>query len=531
MPPKRPQQHATDVKACAIVKKALADWASVNPHPEDYGIDFTAEPFDVVLKGPRSGSGEDFQIQVKGSQCLRQLKHEAAVSFLLGAQDLLHYVENKRLPVFLIVVDVLREVGFFICLQEWAARQSKATWRRKATVTVRIPTANALSDEHAFRTAVAHAHRRMCELKPGSITGAIAAAKRRVQSIDPRFDCQVSADECGTHITLIAKQPVSAQFRFQGQADQLDKLMHDLIGRGKPVSPKERGIKLEVVGLPVLASDLDALRSLQFERRYSGALRVVLLRHGQIVNCFELNGEWRGGIEEMTLRAQLPSSVFGVEVALRRVGNVMDKPRVTVEFDYTDWIGKSIRFGLRDFDRLNSVIGQYEDGDHVDIEVSVEGNTVATCTLPQSRHEWLQSVASVLTLFRELRGVLNGLCMDLQLTRSLNELDASEIESAAAFMAGGEIELKMTSGSFTTSGGGGEQAVGKDLKGSIRCRREVVFQIQDQGIRAGCAEIVCEHAMLRLLKDGTKRGVRERHWEFRPVGRCFMRRVELEGGH
>lgn len=165
---KRPKQHIIGEKGVAIVKKLLPSHWAVREYAPDYGIDLDVELFcDNYIT-----SGEHILFQVKSTESLgyktitlfsrmnveKEYKKVESESCQMDVvqypidTDLLVTVEKmgSAVPVLLCVVDVERDDGYFVCLNDYIEKiiiPTKSDYFIQKNVTVNIPVKNSLKSE------------------------------------------------------------------------------------------------------------------------------------------------------------------------------------------------------------------------------------------------------------------------------------------------------------------------------------------------------------------------------------------------
>ena len=138
---KRPEQHLTDSEAGAIFLGVFAEW-SVNASERDYGWDYIVE---VFRKG--ESTGFQFNAQLKGS---RHTEYSADGSFIsqeLEIDSADYLARQLRQPTFLFHADVEAKKLFWSAIQLDRRVLEVLEHGKAKTLTVRIPTANALPDK------------------------------------------------------------------------------------------------------------------------------------------------------------------------------------------------------------------------------------------------------------------------------------------------------------------------------------------------------------------------------------------------
>lgn len=146
-------------EAGRIFTRALpANWAVRSQEDqEDYGIDY-----EIELTTPAdAATGFIFKVQQKGVESADYLADGSAAAYSLNVERLRYYLEDVRIPVLLVLVDVNSDAVYWRRLQgdgDVEARFKKAKEAGQASVRLHLPTANRLpASEHKLLAAVSEA--------------------------------------------------------------------------------------------------------------------------------------------------------------------------------------------------------------------------------------------------------------------------------------------------------------------------------------------------------------------------------------
>ncbi|MCP4157291.1 MAG: DUF4365 domain-containing protein [bacterium] len=161
----RPGSHITGDSAEALFTSALpAEWV-VRPQPKDYGIDVEVEVFD----GQKS-TGIIFKVQLKGTEKIEYNKTGQHIRFSIGVTHLEYYLEQLKIPVFLVLCDVTEKSLYWLEMQsndglieayENVKKKNKEKGQNQKTITLHIPAANRLPGPEAGQEAMLAAYEAM----------------------------------------------------------------------------------------------------------------------------------------------------------------------------------------------------------------------------------------------------------------------------------------------------------------------------------------------------------------------------------
>jgi len=137
---RRPQTTQTGIKAVNLVREVLNElnWVS-NPLSEDFGIDLHVKVFEST--GQRRALPWEFYVQVKGTTRLACDKE--SVRFNIDTQHLRDWSES-RLPVLLVVCDVIQNTGYWLFVNEYLENLDD-DWEEKKSLTLGLPQRNQLT--------------------------------------------------------------------------------------------------------------------------------------------------------------------------------------------------------------------------------------------------------------------------------------------------------------------------------------------------------------------------------------------------
>ncbi len=109
---KRSKSHQIDEKAMQVFRKSLPlSWVLKPQHP-DYAKDYLVE----IAEGDDL-TGVTFIVQLKGEESPKYRNDATEITFYLKKKYAIYYADKVKEPVFLVVVDASREVGYWTFIQ------------------------------------------------------------------------------------------------------------------------------------------------------------------------------------------------------------------------------------------------------------------------------------------------------------------------------------------------------------------------------------------------------------------------------
>jgi hypothetical protein len=172
----KPTSHQIDEKAQIVLKDTLPPAWVINDQRKDYAKDFLVEISDVN----ENLTGESFIVQLKGQLKSRIISKGSLVTFSLKSKYATYYLDKvKDLPVFLVIVDINKKVGWWLFLQP--VLQANQNWRHNKSISVRLPVENELINSKRLEDAVLAAKKWMRLQYPTSIEESILAHKQKLK--------------------------------------------------------------------------------------------------------------------------------------------------------------------------------------------------------------------------------------------------------------------------------------------------------------------------------------------------------------
>lgn len=374
MPPRKTVQHDIDRKACAVLESALSTLSVNELASNDYGLDYRAEFFE----DDDTISGTDFYIQCKGTKAPKFRNRRRHISYQLETDKLIYYVDRQRRPVFLFVIDVVNEMGWWCFTQGYEADFLRnKPWRNQKTVSIRLSAENQIDDLISLRRAVKEAARRIREeFDVSSIESAVRHRKQELEHKNPGARVSISVGESGLQYNIRPSTPTKLQLQIQGDHRGASRVLDDMFGRGIAVVPSDYGVQISL-DTPFKGIGQDGPVSKVHISRPSRecSIRLCVDSGRESPAVVELAGQTAGGTKEIRLRGSAPTGILSIQLAVE-----VESPfavETNIKFDISRWIGKPVN-ALPDFDRVGRLLALLAS-EHVRrawLEVYVEGNKV-----------------------------------------------------------------------------------------------------------------------------------------------------------
>lgn len=393
---KRHRNHQIDELAQRVLRDALPPTWVLNEQHNDYGKDYLVEIGED--DGQLTGSG--FYLQLKGQEEATFSADGTLVKFSLDSKYAKHYLDDiKDLPVFLVVVDVGQQKGWWVFLQP--VLDADEAWRNQDSITIRLPADNQITETAQFRKAVEEAKKWMRLHHPESIHESVIAHKERVKRTDPRFDVAVSLVDDKPNFTLLAKEKVPLTFRFSGDPEELRKKLSDLMDRGALVGFEPGEVK--VSGSKLFEQIEQTGCSIQAGINWTGTITLVCrdADDRELARLSDLPGQFYGGRKEIRFEGDLVNSPLTVKLGpiAQDVGG-----SVKLDINLDRWNGQPLN-RLAYFDRLFRFFHALPKSTETEIECQQDGNTIFSVKLPIQTQPFAEPLAYYLEVLWKARQV------------------------------------------------------------------------------------------------------------------------------
>lgn len=270
---------------------------------QDYGIDYFVEIIESFAP-----TGTRFAVQVKGIEEPNFVGD--AIHLPLPTKNLGTYLLAESLPVFVVVADVTSKVAYFLFVQQFADEQLRdEDWRDQQTVTVKVPTANLVSDHQALRRAAVDAHQYMLAMR-SSPALALRLRSMAMERLDRRFMVSATATEAGEVYEIRAKETVRFSMGFAG----LDAERRALLRRGYAV-PVTRG-EVTFRDLPIMEHFAPQMTGVQIVARVECTATVEVERDGVSARLINMPAKVMAGMDEIRITAAYTNAPIDVNVTL-----------------------------------------------------------------------------------------------------------------------------------------------------------------------------------------------------------------------
>jgi uncharacterized protein DUF4365 len=187
--PKKPtigENFKTQREAENFVENFLVEWLPRSQIPDVF-VDFHCE---VVEQGEPNGF--EFGIQVKGSKRGEKLRFKTRME----RKPLIYYRDKARLPVFIILVDLIGRTAHWVFAQKYLREcPNKTAVDKQKTLTVKFDPADSLNDLERFREALRNADRYVRDLYPSSQKAAASAKEAVLEMLDPDISVKASFED------------------------------------------------------------------------------------------------------------------------------------------------------------------------------------------------------------------------------------------------------------------------------------------------------------------------------------------------
>ena len=346
----------------------------------------------------------------------------------METEHLKYYIDKVHIPVFLVVIDTTSKTGWWVFLQHFIKSNLKTNWRHAKQATIHLPTENLVTDPVKLRQAIVDATAYMKELNPSSISAAIAAEKARVESLDDRFDIEVTAskDEISYEIN-----PKSEQlFMFKAQSPHASKKLIQLWEAGGRVNFDDGEIDVE--GYPKGLSDGYELIGMGFNTAPVDAMiRLTANDADEQKQFIDLTGTFTHGSKKGEVVASLPNSAISISFPL-------DPERPNAEMNlsvgFNCWHNQDVRT-LSYLDLISKFFEaisneKFQCGEKsISIEVFLNGNSMMTCDGDQVLTDRLRYFSPIVSVLSKAKVVACALKVAAIAPEMFNALHAHQVQT------------------------------------------------------------------------------------------------------
>ena len=429
----RPKQHEIDERAKRVFPTLLPPSWVIREQNPDYRIDYQIELFE-----DSEPCGLFFNVQLKGAISPRLLTGGAR-AFSLKTRHLSYYFDKVPLPVFLVLVDVEKKSAWWVFLQKHVRLVLKDdSWRKRKSVSIRIPPDNSLADNAKLRRAIQDAEAFMRDLRPSSIQASIKAEKTRLQELDPRFTATILAKDGNTEIQLNAHQPAKFKLRFRGE-EAVRKARAIYEGGGKyEFKPGE----LAIEGSPIFDFHGNELHAIQVSNRRDVTLRLIADHENNGGELhLDIPATLSGGHSRCEIVGALPQSPLSIKLSFDLIEQSSE---CIIGFDLGQWIGQEVRFlafvdPIAVFLRAVSSEPYLEGSKLIKAQVLLLGNAVVDGAGNLDVANVLADYEPIVATLAKAKYVATEMGQDVKLRSDIGPEHAYEIEVVHNLIKSGEF--------------------------------------------------------------------------------------------
>lgn len=388
--------YETSARAERVFNNALPpSWLARRQSP-DFHVDYVVE-----LEENAQPSGKKFAVQLKGTTSPRYVGSD--ISFKCDVKHLEYYVDRVTEPVFLVVVDVEKQLAFYVFLQGLIQNQLRGEkWRRKKKKSIRVPRRNELATTKRLSADIDRAIRFMREMRPSSIESAVRHRQHALERIDPRFSVSIDLQNGEPKYRITPRRPVLARLVAQGTS-AVRALSH-AIRTGKPVSLSPE--RFRVTGSKLLdkfCSETCGPIRLEIGGKAPADLSILEGNEQTLIPPFRVT--IRCGVAEATIEGDLARSPLSFRMAMPRRGK---RRQFSIHVSYDQWLGQRLLRAAH-FDRIHTLIRAIVERRRISMLLEQDGNPVVTADV----------ACDDLTMVKDFLAILDVIAVARRVARAL----------------------------------------------------------------------------------------------------------------
>jgi hypothetical protein len=382
---------AIDVFKCSLPKE---DWKIYDISP-DYGKD---QKVELIEDGELTG--KSFWVQLKGQEKPHR-RRDGVITFKLETEQLKYHLKLPQ-PMFLVVIDVKKRTGYWVCTQSYAANELKDdSWRRQTYIQIRLDPADSLSNPSRLRTSVERAIRSTSRM---AIRNLVLDEKRELEEIDPRFRVEITDGHAGPHYSLVSVGgPLIEVVPVGGDASRAK--FDEMLDTGRPASfdLSEMAFK----GSPLVEALMERAGTTGFRleacRKHEGFINIERLdRTGKRVGgIYSIRCKVVRGRRVARFEATYELGLLGIKLEI--AAGQSSRRHISMPINLAAWSGHRL-LDLPYFECIYSIFGNWRKDDQLIMEIFVPGEDKFSGNLGPEEGEGF-GIHDLIDVFRKAREV------------------------------------------------------------------------------------------------------------------------------
>jgi hypothetical protein len=390
--------------------------------------------FYIQIKGmgPKTRNGKVQPIETRAGHVSKAIELEH-----------LDYYMKLPVPVFLIVVDVVGRVAYYVHVQRYVLGELMGDdWKKRLgvykairesgdsvtppTKTIRVPSKNVLSDTKTFKGVVRDAKGFMASL---SVKEGIAYREEALRRLDDRFEVTFIKSKDGEGFQLEPKEPIEITMRAKLPKEKFE----TMFGKGLPVEIKPGELTFQ--GSPHWEKINAGAKSLQMKQQHRGFINLIRLDGtGQPISRIEyLYCDIEGGRDEWRIKCQFPNQLVTISFNLNLVA-IRDNPKGRMNSNFKYKLNMAGLQGRRILslplpEMTPALYSGIVDTDGFRIELGIEGSGVFLgFVLGPEANELFVWIGTLHETLRKARAVARHFGLDPRMPAEFSEDDLNQID-------------------------------------------------------------------------------------------------------
>jgi hypothetical protein len=344
----------------------------VRDQKPDFHIDYLVEITEVGEL-----TGIQFAVQLKGWRSKKN--HLGVPKYVIKTKHLAYYVDKCEMPVFLLLIDVKREIGYWTFMQKFG-KDADPAWRSHKKISVEFDQNNLLSNNSRFLDAIRNAAQYTRDLHPSSINAALQHARKMLEAKDPRVAVKIDVVDGIQRVTVNAKEDFPFTMKFKTDNPSTVENINNFFEKGDDLKIKAN--EIEIIGAPFLdfANQGDGPVLIQHKKEFPGHA-LLSWDECDVLAHVHLPGRFWAGCKYLSCEVALPNAPLNLTATIPPEDSTIQKAfNVTYGLRAQPWEGQPL-LALAYFNQLYALVKALTSNAPVMLRLYVQGNLLGSARM------------------------------------------------------------------------------------------------------------------------------------------------------